>query len=310
MSFRGRCLCSGCSTLRMTWRPGPGCPKRRASALDGLREDVSVDQRAVIEVALAGLSLRWNVAFTALGVPDEIERQLPAVDLLVEDAKGHKLVIEHTIVESFSGRIFEDTMFAELAKCLEDRLTGRLPVPGHYRVTLEPGGLRRRDSLEAVCADVVEWAESQASSLALGSPLTAPDHIATGVLAPWGLKVRLGRWPRHDGRVVAMRATPSDLEEMRADRVTKALAAKCPKLKRAAEGGRTSILVLESDDLALGNYSDVANATASGLGGRPDQPDVVVLVETEIDADVWLIKEHGSVFPDITAPGPLPLRTA
>jgi hypothetical protein len=63
--------------------------------------------------------------------------------------------------------------------------------------------------------------------------------------------------------------------------------------------------VLESDDLALGNYVDIAEATISEMSKRTDSPDVVCLVETELGADVWLIKEFGAAFPDVPSPGPL-----
>lgn len=266
-----------------------------------------MDQHSVIGVALDALALRWGSRFTILGVPDEEERQRPAVDLLVEDDMGHQLVVEHTTVESFPGRIFDDSLFVKLARCLEERLTGKLPTPGQYRVTLDPGALRRRADLDAMCAAICEWADSQAESLALGTPLTAPDHVVAGVLAPWGLEVRLMRWPHHDGRVLAVRSVPEDLIALRAKLIAKALASKCPKLKEAAAGERTSILVFESEDLALSNYADIADATIRGLEGRSDAPDVICLVETEVDADVWLIKEHGSGFPDVETPGPLPV---
>ncbi len=99
-----------------------------------------MDQHSVIGAALDALAMRWGSRFKVLGVPDGDERQRPAVDLLVEDDMGHQLVVEHTAVESFPGRIFDDSLFVELAKCLEERLTGELPTPGQYRVALDPRG--------------------------------------------------------------------------------------------------------------------------------------------------------------------------
>ena len=266
-----------------------------------------MDQHSAIWTALDALAQRWGRRFTQLEIPDEKERQRPAVDLLVEDDEGRHWVIEHTVVESFAGRIFDDSLFSTLAKCVEEGLSGSLPKRGQYRVTLNPGGLARRIDTEDICAAVCTWATSVADSLAIGSPVTAPAHVANTVLAPWEVNVSLTRWPGHDGRVLAMRSVPENLISLRGQRIATALDRKCPKLQEATRHGElASLLVLESDDLALGNYPDIAEATVRGLENRSDVPDVIGLIETDIDADVWLIKEHEAMYPEIRDPGPIP----
>jgi hypothetical protein len=79
-----------------------------------------VDQLEVMSAALDALSHRWGERFTVIEVPDEIEREAPAVDLLVEGEKG-EMVIEHTVVESFHKRIFDDRLFVALAAEIERR---------------------------------------------------------------------------------------------------------------------------------------------------------------------------------------------
>jgi hypothetical protein len=223
----------------------------------------------------------------------------------LKGTRGRELAIEHTVIESFSGRIFEDRLFGELASCIEARLEGRLPLPGQYHVVLESGSIRNRKSIPEACAKIAAWAESRADALEVGDAFTAPDHIATEVLAPWDLKVRLQRWPGRDGQVRAIRSIPEGLSAMREERIARALHHKCPKLDDASAGDRTSILILESDDLALSNYVEIAEATVHGLAARLDAPDIVCLVETDLDADVWLIKEYSDFYPDIRDPGPL-----
>jgi hypothetical protein len=58
-------------------------------------------------------------------------------------------------------------------------------------------------------------------------------------------------------RFALFRPAPEDLKDLRG-RIASALAAKCPKLEEARAAPRYLILVLESDDLALGNYVDIA----------------------------------------------------
>jgi hypothetical protein len=264
-----------------------------------------VDQLEVMFAALDALSLRWSERFTVVAFPDEIEREAPAIDLLVAGASG-EMAIEHTLVESFPQRIFDDRLFVALAAEVERRLTNELPMPGHYRVVLKPGEIRRRQDIEGVAAAIVDWARTSAPDLQIGDPTSAPSHIAEGILAPSGLRVRLERWPGRDGQVLAIRSVPEDLTEQRRERVATAMDRKLPKLAKASEGQCRSLLVLESDDLALGNYVEIASAATVAIEERKDVPDVICLVETELGADVWLVKEFSEVFPHVPSPGPLP----
>jgi hypothetical protein len=264
-----------------------------------------MDQRGAIEAALSALSVRWGEPYEVLAVPDEEERVLPAVDLLVQGRGDRLLVVEHTIVESFADRIRDDVLVSDFAAQVESALAGRLPNPGHYRVVLDPVSLPSRRGLGDLVTAVCDWVGSDAPSLEVGSPHSAPRHIREEVLASSDLKVRLERWPGRDGQVFVFRSVPEDLEEMRRERVDIALEAKCPKLADARADASESILVLESNDLALGNYSDIAAAVVAGLTDRTDTPDVVCLVETDAGVTVWLIKERDSLFPDLPSPGPL-----
>jgi hypothetical protein len=63
--------------------------------------------------------------------------------------------------------------------------------------------------------------------------------------------------------------------------VRTALQAKCPKLSKARANGRLSILALESNDIALANYSLVTSCARQALSERNDVPDISILVETD-----------------------------
>lgn len=70
--------------------------------------------------------------------------------------------------------------------------------------------------------------------------------------------------------------------------------------------GEFSVLVLESDDLALANCSLVASAVLDELKTRDDVPDQIYLVETEAEPwAVWTIKSGSRVFPDVPNSDPL-----
>jgi hypothetical protein len=123
------------------------------------------------------------------------------------------MVVEHTIVESFHKRIFDDRLFVPLAAEVERRLTNELPLPGHYRVVFRPGEIRHRQDVDAIADETTVWAKAAAPRLEIGDPVTAPAHIVEGVLAPSGLRIRLERWPGRDGQVLAFRSIPDDLKD-------------------------------------------------------------------------------------------------
>ena len=69
---------------------------------------------------------------------------------------------------------------------------------------------------------------------------------------------------------------------LRAERLRKALSDKCPKLERCKDEGARTVLVLESDDIALTNQLLVRMRLAELVSERSDLPDEIYLVETEI----------------------------
>jgi hypothetical protein len=77
--------------------------------------------------------------------------------------------------------------------------------------------------------------------------------------------------------VRVFRSIPEDLDELHGQRISDALEAKGPKLAGAW----------------------LRNAK-SGMTAR-----VICLVETEVQLDIWLIKDRNAIFADLSDPGPL-----
>ena len=96
---------------------------------------------------------------------------------------------------------------------------------------------------------------------------------------------------REPGSIHVVRIIGDDIESNRADRLRRALSDKCPKLLECkAEYART-VLVFESDDIALTNHHLVAEALASVLPERTDIPDEIYLVESDTNTwYTWLFK--------------------
>lgn len=108
----------------------------------------------------------------------------------------------------------------------------------------------------------------------------------------------LHRSERSRSRLTISRFWPDDLEKWRTERVLEAVARKCPKLSAHKADGRETVLVLESDDIALGNFADIGVAFSRAIAGRNDVPDSAFLAETEGRPwYVWTLKEGADVYP-------------
>jgi hypothetical protein len=62
-----------------------------------------------------------------------------------------------------------------------------------------------------------------------------------------------------------------NVAELRLERIRQALDRKCPKLYAEQQGGRVSVLVLESDDMPFIQHSKIAEAVVEALALRTDQ---------------------------------------
>jgi hypothetical protein len=76
-----------------------------------------------------------------------------------------------------------------------------------------------------------------------------------------------------------------------------------PKLRAWAADNRRSVLILEANDIQLSNASLVLRALAAALPARQDQPDTVVLVETDGSPWFgWVLKDGARTGDDVPTP--------
>jgi len=148
------------------------------------------------------------------------------------------------------------------------------------------------------------WAVKVAPTLAEGGRITEkPANVP--------IDVTLQRWPQGNGprRLLVQRFLPPDLEAKRAERVRTALQRKLPKLLEARSRFQAteSILILESDDIALANASVIVTAVDSELQAREDKPDTIFIVESELGSTSYLsiAKEKGDTSAKVRDEGPI-----
>ena len=118
-------------------------------------------------------------------------------------------------------------------------------------------------------------------------------------------EVALHRDADYDSQLFIIQNLSGDRKDLQRDRIRAALAHKCPKLLQASEEGRVSILVLESNDIALTNWRAIANATLAELSTRSDTPDIVIWARTSSNPwKAWFLKDGDKTHPNVSSAGP------
>lgn len=266
-------------------------------------------EKKVCKAVLGVIAGRKNIVIENIDYPDEKERTKKAVDVIGKTSSG-EIVLEHTRIESYPKQIEDWSQVRKLLKPLEKILTKKLPMPGHYVLAVEVGAIKGAKNTESIQKALIKWIKNKAPSLQLGSPETAPGHYIREKPEGVPFEVYLYRWPRNDGKFWIQENAPDDLENKRRKRINEALEDKCPKLWKAKGDKRTSILLLELDDISLGSHLSAGEALIEELTFRNDPPDEIYFARTELEKwEIWILKEGDCIFRDVKEPGPYYLDT-
>ena len=258
------------------------------------------------------LETRTGVTRTNMYRPeDQTDRQGSRVELCLTLGKT-VYAIEHTRIEAFRNQIKRGVKFALLVRPVIAELNKKLPGPALYdlilpldrHIKVNTRQLRRiqdalacwiRENAEELNKTILDRASPNSPQRDLrdcveGSPPCFPFSV---MLACQVLQPVSGLEP---GEIRASRIAPEsdELEKSRAEALLNSLNDKCPNLhnfktEKEYQGDEArSVLVLESDDIALTNDIVVAEKIPGLLAGRLDVPDEIYLVETEIDT--WWVR--------------------
>ena len=235
----------------------------------------------------------------------ETERIGPPVDLRLR-LGVREYAIEHTQIEVIPGFIQAGEEYMQFIRPIIDALSGTLPEPGaftlHFPIDTNLGV--KLSDLARIRRDFITWIQTKAQCLyernrdrleqERPSPLSL-DFIEAkppGFSYPVRLSIGVASSASKRGTLRCGRYAPGDeeLKARRAERLREALRRKCPKLQRCGEDGARTVLVLESNDIALTNHDLVGECLAVLLPERTDLPDEIYLVETEVKS--WTVHCH------------------
>jgi uncharacterized protein (DUF2249 family) len=249
------------------------------------------NQDQVCEFVREVVTARIGEAIVLTGRPDREHRDIKAVEELWESTH-HRFAIEHTVIESFGGQLANIAKIERLLVPVKDMLAGRL----HGRFALavrETETAAARIDFAVAHREVARLILEAADRLNVGETVTLASK-----LLPFELRLHL-RF-KEDSRLILYTDIEGNPEELRLERVRRALDAKCPKLANWAREGRTSILIIEADDVQHSNVFVVYEAVARALRERSDQPGIVVLVETDGHPwSGWILKEGDLLGDDV-----------
>ena len=216
--------------------------------------------------------------------PELDERNVPVVEELWESPSRH-YAIEHTRVEAFEGQIGNQARVERLLVPVKKVIDHVLP--GYFTLSVRARDLEAaRFDEKTAQIEIARLVVESAGSLAVGK---------TATLRSTKLPFTLELYLRHkdSANLILYSDIEGDPETLRVERIRRALDSKCPKLKTwSAANDRTSVLALESNDIQMSNAFVIYDAAKRALMERPDQPDIVILVETDITPmNAWMLKE-------------------
>ena len=229
----------------------------------------------------------------------------PPVDLRLR-LGAREYALEHTQIEAFKGRIRTDMAYKQLVEPVTVELSGTLPGTAVYELYFPIDtylGVKPAE-IDRIRQALIVWVRAKARCLyernrdRLERERRSPRFLDSIEARPPGfpfavrLRIRPALSSPQRGTLLLARVAPDEeaLEVARADRLREALRRKCPKLQRCKEDDDSTrtVLMLESDDIALTNHVLVGECLVGLMAEREDLPDEIYLVETQVK-DSWLV---------------------
>lgn len=205
--------------------------------------------------------------------PDAENRESKDIDAYAEGQGSLPLAIEHTRVQTLRDQVRDREWFSTAFGHLECELNGKSPFT--YRLVFPHSGLTPGQDWKTIADSVKEWFLVRAADLPEGR---TQAEIA-GV--PFPITVFKRKSPRP--RVVLSRFPPDrEVADALLAEVKESLGHKYARLSEYRQGGAVTLLLLESDDIALVHETDIYRAVLMSMRDAP---------RPELD-QVWLASTH------------------
>jgi len=201
------------------------------------------NEQNACEAFIAILYALTGVKYTERESPDELNRQTPDVDFLLESIgdESATIAVEHTILEFFEGQIGYVNRSYDVVGSINASCRKRIPADRYYFLTIPPmtvDSLVGKSRIRFV-DNLSSWVAESAQRLLIDSH-TQTDYE--------GHKITLmcsGSHPQLNGNVWRAPQHPENHEIMQTQRLVRAIGDKLPKLRQYKERGFKTALLLE-----------------------------------------------------------------
>ncbi|MEP7342022.1 MAG: hypothetical protein ABI977_30100 [Acidobacteriota bacterium] len=229
-----------------------------------------LDDKEVVTAFVAYLRENGNQGLVVDSRPDSDNRKSSDIDAI-----AGKFAIEHTSVDSVENQRRDGVWFVRVAEPLESQFKEVLSFKLILKFPYD--GIAKGQDWEAVRRSLETWISNEAGKLSDGSHQINISAVPFNFLAIKNSKVNPGLFFHRD--------SPRDTGQ--ASWLSSQLSRKVAKLQRYNAMGKTTILLVESDDIPLMNDYKMLELIKSVFGsGMPEHIDQVWYVDTSLQPDL------------------------
>jgi hypothetical protein len=248
----------------------------------------SDNQGKCCDAALRILEERKNAVRTDLSFPEKEHHSAPIE--LVCTIGSERYALEHTKLEAYPKQMQDGVHFTDALEELETSTSNTLPINAHYMLVVPSGsfhGLKPK-RINAIREKIKDWVIHKAQSL--HPPRNRMKQVTEKIDGvPFQVTLQaVDGLPSLNGKLKIARFAPSDLEALRSSEIEQMLLRKLPKLEAWAANGTDTVLILESEDIALTNHQLVLDALKLHLPTQLFCPDYVFFVDAS--SSPWIVQ--------------------
>jgi hypothetical protein len=240
----------------------------------------SLNDRSVVDSFVAYLRDNGHFGLQVDSRPDDENRQSSDIDAL-----AGTFAIEHTSVDTVEDQRRDSDWFMKVIGGLENELSQKLQY--RLRITLPYEGVRKGQNWSNIHDAFKTWIINSSASLPDG---THSIHLEPDI--PFGFHVNKASSGR--AGLIFSRIAPED--RSMSDRLRVQLSRKVKKLAPYKRKGYKTVLLVESEDIALMDENTMLEAIRNAFSGIiPAGVDQVWFVDTSIPAELLFFDMTGAI---------------
>lgn len=229
-----------------------------------------LEDTEVIEAFVVYLRENGHPGLVVDSRPELDNRKSPEIDAI-----AGKFAIEHTSVDSVENQRRDGDWFVRVVEPLAKKFKNVLPFKLNLEFPYE--GIVKGQDWDAIRCALENWVSNEVGRLSDGPHQICIHSVPFNFRAIKDSKVTRG--------IFSARSNPGDTTL--ASRLSVHLSRKMAKLERYKAMGMTTILLVESDDIALMNQYKMLEGIQSAFGsGMPQHIDQVWYVDTSLQPDL------------------------